>query len=102
LLNDRRGANAERRDGCDEKKKLWRAKPHERPGMKQGRTAGKGGNRQEGEKPWRRNGAGQVKPGEQWTFPASCAEGDRNLMGGTATLQHTLRSAAGGQALKGA
>jgi hypothetical protein len=29
-------------------------------------------------------------------------EGARNLMGGTATLQQKLRSAAGGQALKGA
>jgi hypothetical protein len=45
--------------------------------MKQARKAGGGGNRQEGEKPWRRTETRCRESRGEWTPTAGCAEGAR-------------------------
>jgi hypothetical protein len=46
---------------------------HERSGMKQGRGAGRGASRQEGEKPWRRNEADEAPCDDESRVRAAAA-----------------------------
>lgn len=70
-------------------------------GMKQGPRARKGGNRQEGERPWSRNEPGQARPGTCGPSEPGCAEGETNLRGGAADAAATTADVSGWSSSEG-
>jgi hypothetical protein len=99
--DDTRGAGVERRYGFAGGKSSEGENPTSVTGMKQGRRDQEGANRQEVEKTWRRNVPGQATPGGQWISCSSCAEGERNLMGGTANAAAVIAVACGWSSSEG-
>lgn len=90
----RRATDAERRHGSSRGGSEGN-NPRGASGMEQARRVGGGANRQEGERPCRRNVVGSGKPGGgSWTSPAESVEGEKTLRKASHVLERRVHTTA--------